>query len=225
MPLLNFSTQDALRPHAGERVRVRGGPTDGTPPRGAAIFIHGRGASAADILGIANEIGLADLLCLAPDANGRSWYPLSFLSEIDRNQPGIDSAHSVIESLITQLVTAGVPEHRVALVGFSQGACLSLDHACRFPRRYGAVIALTGGIIGPPGTVWPRAGSLGGTPVFLGANDPDPHVPFARVKESAEHLKTMGAAVTVERYPLRPHAVFEEEIEIARSMLSAMMQS
>jgi phospholipase/carboxylesterase len=224
MATLTLSTSDALPPHAGERVRVRGGPMDGSTPRGTAIFIHGRGASAADILGVASEIALADLLCVAPDAGGRTWYPLSFLSEIERNQPGIDSAHSVIESLIAQLVASGVPEARVALVGFSQGACLSLDHACRFPRRYGAVIALTGGIIGPPGTVWPRAGSLDGTPVFLGANDPDPHVPFARVKESAEHLKMMGAAVTVERYPMRPHAVFEEEIEIARAMLAAMMR-
>ncbi len=193
-------------------------------PTAAVILLHGRGASARDIMSLAPAINLPSLLFVAPHAAGGTWYPQSFLAPISQNQPGIDSAHAVIESLLLQLEQAGIPPTRVALMGFSQGACLTLDHACRFPRRYGAVIACTGGIIGPPGTPFPSAGDLAQTPVFIGANDPDPHVPWARVQQSAEHLRALGGDVDLRRYPGQPHAVLPDEIDAGRELLLSLAE-
>lgn len=193
-------------------------------PRAAAILLHGRGASAEDIASIVPLLEQEDILFLAPNAHGSSWYPQSFLAPGGVNDVAVHSAHALVESLLEQLAATGLPSERVALIGFSQGACLASDHAFRHPRRYGAIIALTGGLIGPPGTAFapPRASTLAGTPVFLGANDPDPHVPWPRVVETAETLRSMGADVDLRRYPDRPHAVLKEEIEAIRPLLRTL---
>lgn len=219
-----MSTGDAPKPHGGGPVLIRDTRSDSTKaPAAAVILMHGRGASARDILGLAPEIGVEDVVYLAPHATGNSWYPRSFLSAIADNQPGIDSAHGVIEALIARLGTIGVAADRVALLGFSQGACLASDHAMRFPRRYGAIIVLTGGVIGPEGTRFAPSGDLLGTPVFLGANDPDPHVPASRVRETSQVLDAMGAKVAMKFYPGLPHSVCEDEIEVARGMIEAIV--
>jgi phospholipase/carboxylesterase len=212
-------TVDAPKPHGGGIVLTAG---ERERPSAAAIFLHGRGASAEDILSLAPALAGPGLLALAPQASGHSWYPASFLSPIETNSLGIDSAHGVIESLIASLVGAGIATERIAIVGFSQGACLASDHAYRFPRRYGAIVAFTGGLIGPPETTFPPTGELLGTPVFLGSNDPDPHVPWTRVEKTAEALRAMGASVDLRRYPNRPHAVQPEAIAPVRALLAAM---
>jgi predicted esterase len=86
-------------------------------------------------------------------------------------------------------------------------------------------MALTGGLIGPRGTDRDYAGSLAGTPVFLGTSDPDPHVPFERVRETAAVLTRMGAVVELRRYPGMPHTVNEEELEVCRSLLRRLTRS
>lgn len=226
-----LATGDAPKPHGGGPVLIRDTRSDSSKaPAAAVILMHGRGASARDIMGLAPEIGVDEVVYLAPHATGNSWYPRSFLSAIDDNQPGIDSAHGVIEALIARLGAIGVATDRIVLLGFSQGACLASDHAMRFPRRYGAIIALTGGVIGPEGSVigpegaeFAPSGDLLGTPVFLGANDPDPHVPASRVRETAEVLGAMGAKVEMKFYPGLPHSVCEDEIEVARGLIEAIV--
>ena len=156
-------------------------------------------------------------------AAGHSWYPLSFLAPLEANQPFLDSALRRLETLVADLLARGVPSERIALLGFSQGACLSAEFAARHPRRYGAIMALTGGLIGPPGTAQDYPGSLAGTPAFLGGGDPDPHVPFERVQETAAVLTRMGAAVELRRYPGMPHTVNEEELEACRSLLRRLV--
>src|SRR5262249_50636768 len=156
------------------------------------ILVHGRGATAESILSLHAELGLAGLAALAPQAAGYSWYPHSFLAPLEANQPFLDSALRRLESLVVDLLARGVPSARLARLGFSQGACLTLEFAARHPRRYGAVMGLTGGLIGPPGTPRDYPGSLSGTPVFLGTGDPDPHVPFERVRETEDVLARMG---------------------------------
>jgi len=116
-----------------------------------------------------------------------------------------------------------VPSDKIALLGFSQGACLTTEYVARHPRRYGAVIAFTGGLIGPVGTPRDYAGSLAGTSVFLGTSDPDPHVPFERVQETAAVFKRMGADVDARRYPGMPHTINEEELAAARSLLECVV--
>jgi len=156
---------------------------------------------------------------VAPQAVGHTWYPNSFLAPLESNQPYLDSALQKIESVVFDLLARGVPVERIALLGFSQGACLATEFAARHPRKYGAVIGLTGGLIGPPGTPRDYAGSLAGTAVFLGAGDPDPHVPFARVQETEAVLKKMGATVDLRHYPGLPHTINADEIEAVHDLL------
>lgn len=199
--------------------------TAGPPPAAAsatALLVHGRGGSARDMLGLAGELDHPGIAYLAPQASGSSWYPCSFLAPLAENQPHLGSALSALAGIVARLEGEGVGPERLALIGFSQGACLTLEFVARHPRRYGAVAALTGGLIGPPGTPRSYPGSLAGTPVFLGAGDPDPHVPWSRVEESAEVLARMGAAVVKRRYPGLPHAMNSDEIAELDRMLGAL---
>jgi predicted esterase len=204
-------------PHAGQPT-VAAGPE---PEQADAtlILVHGRGATAESLLSLHAELGLRGLAALAPQAAGGTWYPHSFLTPLEANQPFLDSALRRLEALVAGLLARGVPGDRIALLGFSQGACLTLEFAARHPRPYGAVIGLTGGLIGPSGTPRDYPGSLEGTHAFLGTSDPDPHVPFERVLETKTVLERMGAAVELRRYPGMPHTVNEDEIDACRILL------
>ena len=208
-------------PHAGQPV-LTAGPT---PEQADAtlVLLHGRGATADSILSLHAELGLPTLAALAPQAAGNTWYPYSFLAPLQANQPFLDSALGRLEALVAGLLARGIPSKRIALLGFSQGACLVLEFTARHPRRYGAVLGLTGGLIGPPGTPRDYAGSLAGTPVFLGTSDPDPHVPFERVRETEAVLARMGAVVELRRYPGMPHMVNEDELEACRALLERVL--
>jgi predicted esterase len=204
-------------PHAGQPILTAGPPPESAA--GALVLVHGRGASAESILALADELRVEGLAALAPQAAGQSWYPHSFLAPLAANQPYLDSALRRLESIVAELFARGVPGERIALLGFSQGACLTLEFTARHPRRYGAVMGLTGGLIGPPGTPRDDPGALDGTPVFLGASDPDPHVPFERVRETGTVLARMGAAVELRRYPGMPHTINEDELDACRALL------
>lgn len=207
-------------PHGNQPV-LRHGP-DARRARIAMVLVHGRGASAEDILTIAEALRLDDVLYVAPQAAGHTWYPYSFLSPMEQNEPGLTSGLNRISSLVDELRHQGLPPARVGLMGFSQGACLSLEYAARHARRYAAVIGLSGGVIGPPGTPRDYAGSLDGTPVFLGCSDIDPHIPLERVKESAEVCRKMGATVDERIYPGMGHTVNVDEMTAVRAMLSGV---
>ena len=203
--------------HRGQPVLTLGPPPSSA--RVAMIMVHGRGASAEDMLGLAAELRTTDVAFLAPQAAGRTWYPYSFLSPIRDNEPGITSGLGVIAGLIDGLVAQQIPIGRIALIGFSQGACLSLEFAARQPQRYQAVIGLSGGLIGPPGTPRGYPGSLDGAPALLGCSDIDPHIPLARVQETAEVFRRMGASVDERIYPRMGHTVNEDEIKAVRALL------
>jgi predicted esterase len=188
---------------------------------GALIAIHGRGAGAEDIIALGKEIAPPNVAILAPQAAGNTWYPYRFLEPTERNEPYLSSALRVVTDLITQLEERSIPPERIALLGFSQGACLALEAAARNPRRYAGVIGFSGGLIGPPGTTFDYAGSLDRTPVFIGSSDLDPHIPKERVEESAVALDRLGAAVDVRFYPGMGHTVNRDELEASRSILSA----
>jgi predicted esterase len=207
-----------LGPHDDRPVLTAGVPIEHA--RAAAILVHGRGADARDILGLAPEIDPGDVAFAAPDAASNTWYPYSFLSPIEQNEPGISSGLRVLHGLVTRFGAGGVPPERVLLIGFSQGGCLALEYAARHARRFGGVAGLSGGLIGPPGTPRDYAGSFDGTPVFLGCSDTDPHIPRERVVESADVFEKMGATVTTRLYPRMGHAINEDEIVFVRAMLN-----
>ncbi len=183
------------------------------------ILVHGRGATANSILTLADELKLEDVAYVAPQAAEQTWYPYSFLADIERNEPGLSSGIAVIASLIDELVTEGVDVSRIGMLGFSQGACLSLEFAARHARPYAGIFGLSGGLIGPPGTPRDYTGSFDRTPVLLGCSDVDPHIPLERVKESAGVFRRMGAAVDERIYPGMGHTVNPDEIASIRAVL------
>jgi predicted esterase len=207
----------SAHPHAGQPVLTLGPSL--ADARLAAILIHGRGASADDILGIAHELALPDVAYLAPEAAGHTWYPYSFLTRIEQNEPHLSSALLVIEGLVQHLEQQGIPPERVVLMGFSQGACLTLEFAARHARRYAAIGAFSGGLIGPPGTARDYPGSFDGMDVFIGCSDIDPHIPVERVRESAEVYRGMGATVDERIYKGMGHTINQAEIDAVRNLL------
>ena len=207
-------------PHQNRPALASGAPLE--QARAAMVMIHGRGASAESILGLARVLDRPDFAYVAPQAAGNTWYPYSFLEPIERNEPGLSSALQVVTDLLAKLADAGIPPERTLLLGFSQGACLSLEFAARNARRYGGVAGLSGGLIGPDGTPRDYAGSLEGTPVFLGCSDVDFHIPKERVQESGEVLRALGAEVDLRLYPGMGHTVNEEEIECVQRMMDAL---
>jgi phospholipase/carboxylesterase/glyoxalase family protein len=211
----------ARDPHHGQRIVAAGLPLE--QARAAMILVHGRGATAESILGLARELDRPGFAYLAPQASGYTWYPYSFLAPLAQNEPFLGSALGLVATAVQQVIDAGVPADRLMLLGFSQGACLTLEFTARNPRRYGGVAGLTGGLIGPDDTPRDYPGSLDGTRVFLGSSDPDPHVPVARVEETARVLERMGAQVTTRIYPGRGHTVNEDELEHVRAMMDEVL--
>ena len=200
----------------GQRILQAGEPL--VTAHAAMILVHGRGASAEDIISIAAEVERPCFAYLAPQAAGNAWYPNRFMAPIESNEPYLSSALDMLATLLER-VEATVPASRVVLLGFSQGACLATEFAARNARRYGGVVGLSGGLIGPDGTPRDYPGGFDGTPVFLGCSDVDAHVPKTRVDESAALFQRMGATVTEQIYPGMGHLVNEEEIAFTRALL------
>ena len=212
-------------PHAGQPVLAYGAPLDkaqaADKARAAMILVHGRGANAEDIISLAEEFPLPGFAFLAPQAAGNTWYPQRFTAPLSANQPWLDSALAAIGRVLAQVQAAGIPPERTFLLGFSQGACLALEYAARNPRRYGGLIGLSGGLIGPQVEPSRYPAGLAGTPVLLGCSDIDPHIPQARVLETARTLEQLGAVVDLRLYPGMGHTVNEDELEAIRGMLAA----
>jgi phospholipase/carboxylesterase len=204
-------------PHDGQPVLMAGAPLGDAPL--AAVLLHGRGATARSILDLASAIDQPQVTWLAPQARGNTWYPNPFLAPLESNEPWLSSALAGVVDLVAQIAATGVAGSRVVLMGFSQGACLALESLVRNPGLAGGVAGLSGGLIGPPGTVWPDSGRLDGVPVFLGCSDVDFHIPKERVLESAEVLRSRGADVTAILYPGMDHTVNDDELEHVRRLL------
>jgi phospholipase/carboxylesterase len=214
-----MSTQG--HPHQGQRVLTYGEPL--ASAKAAMVMIHGRGASAEDILSLAPELNTAGVAYLAPQAAGNTWYPYPFLAPIQQNEPYLSSALRRIEEVLAEVEAAGISPEKTMLLGFSQGACLSLEFSARHARRYGGVFGLSGGLIGPPGTVFEYPGSLENTPVFLGCSDVDFHIPAERVNQSAEALAKLGGNVTQRLYPGMGHTINQDEIDFVRGVMAGVV--
>lgn len=213
-----------MGPHASQPVKHSGAPLDKADA--AMVMVHGRGAGPEDILSLASAFNRPQFACLAPAAAGGTWYPHSFMSPREQNEPGLSSALQAIERVVADLIARGFPSHKIVLVGFSQGACLSSEFTIRHPRRYGGLLALSGGLIGPSGTTWDDVIAwLDGMPVFLGCSDVDPHIPAARVLESEAVFKRLGARVARRLYPGMGHLVNEDEIAESQSILDEVLRS
>jgi predicted esterase len=207
-------------PHQNQPVFAAGKSLD--QAQAALVLIHGRGATARSILTLAEELDHPEFVYLAPQAADNTWYPFSFLAPITDNEPGISSGLAAIGALVDTIVAAGIPQERILLCGFSQGACLVLEFVARNARRYGGLLGYSGGLIGPDGALRDYAGSLGGTPLFLGCSDVDFHIPKARVELTAGVFERLGGRVTMRLYPGMGHTINQDEIDFGRTMIASL---
>lgn len=202
-------------------VRVAGAPLDRAAA--AMLMIHGRGAGAADILSYVPRLDWPHFAYLAPEAPDHTWYPHPFTAPLADNEPFLTASLTLISDLFDYLDRAGISAGRVVLFGFSQGACLALEYAARHTRRYGAVVGLSGGLIGPDSLSRADGGSFDGTPIFLGCSDVDPHIPKHRVEHAASVLQQMGGAVRVRLYPNMEHTVNDDELKVVRGLMAGVV--
>jgi predicted esterase len=208
-------------PHQGQPVRVAGEPIG--IAQAAMLMVHGRGASAGDILTFVDQFNQAGFAYFAPQAAENTWYPNRFLVPLEDNEPWLSSALAFVGDVLAEIIKAGIPPERVMLLGFSQGACLALEFAARNAQRYAGIVGLSGALIGPDNTPRDYKGSLAGTPVFLGCSDVDFHVPKERVDQTAEVLRKLGGEVTERLYPNLDHSVNQDEIDFVRGMMQSLM--
>lgn len=185
----------------------------------AIIMLHGRGASASGIIALKDHLELNDYAIFAPQATEHSWYPYSFMAPVSNNQPALDSALGIIGDLVADIMEKGISQENIYFLGFSQGACLTLEYITRNAGRYGGAIAFTGGLIGEKLNMANYTGDFNQTPVLITTGDPDPHVPVSRVNESVGIIKGMNANVTLEIYNLRPHTIAAPELAMANEIL------
>ncbi len=203
----------------GQRVLQAGEPL--TAARAAMVLLHGRGATAEDIMTLAAEVERPGWAYLAPQASGNAWYPNPFTAPLESNEPYLSAALDMVSKLVER-VEAHVPAQRIILLGFSQGACLTLEWAARNARRYGAVVGLSGGLIGPDGTPRDYPGTFDATPLFLGCSDVDPHIAMHRVVEAGEVFNRMGADVAIRFYPGMAHTVSVEELDQVLALVESI---
>lgn len=208
--------------HSEQPVLSRG--ADFSEATSAMILVHGRGATADGILGLAGDLAVDGMAYLAPQAARRTWYPMSFLAPMEANEPGLSTGLELIGTIVDEVVGRGVPAERIVLGGFSQGACLASEFVARRGERFGGLLVFSGGLIGPPGTPRDYDGDLGGTPMFIGSSDPDSHVPVERVRETADVFTRMGARVDLQIYPGMGHTITLDEIDRAKAVLANLGQ-
>lgn len=185
----------------------------------ALIMLHGRGATAEDILSLAPNLRVNDYALIAPQATNYTWYPYSFLVPPKQNEPWLTSALTLITEVVQDINKAGIADENIYFLGFSQGACLTLEYVTRNARRWGGVVAFTGGLIGDKLYAENYRGDFRGTPVFIGTSDPDPHVPVERVRESATVIRNMHASVTEKVYPGMGHTINHDEIAMVNNLI------
>ena len=183
------------------------------------IMINGRGGSAQDILSLAAHLNTKDYALLAPQATNNTWYPTSFLAAPAINEPWLSSAIQVVDEVVHDVLAQGISKENIFFLGFSQGACLTLEYVTRNASKYGGVVALTGGLIGDKIYAKNYSGDFDGTPVFIGTSNPDPHVPVSRVNETTTILQAMGAHVTEKVYPNMGHTISHDEMEKANTLV------
>jgi len=212
-----MSDPQLISPHQSQPIRIAGESMQYA--KAAMLMIHGRGARAEDILSLANQFDFPGFAYLAPQAADNTWYPNRFLNPISDNEPWLTSALAFVGEVFAQIIQAGIPPERIILLGFSQGACLTLEFAARNARRYGSIVGLSGALIGPDNAPRDYPGSLEATPVFLGCSDVDFHVPKERVDQTADVLRKLGGDVTERLYPNMDHTVNQDEIDFVRSIM------
>ena len=211
-------------PHASSQVIHAGAPLEGASK--VMILLHGRGASAADIIRLGSNLiesgNPDDVAFLAPQAANSTWYPISGFVSQDQLAPWLESALTVIDELVDAAMAAGVPADKIVVGGFSQGAMLSLEYASRGRRQIGGVIAFSGSLIGPTDQPHAPLAKVDGLKMFIGCGTNDSWIPSTSAEISAELFAAAGADVDLRIYPGMDHIINEDEIQGATSLLTSI---
>ncbi len=205
-------------PHAGQPIYGVGKPLE--EATSAMILLHGRGASSQSMLVLADKLAHPMMSYIAPQAADYSWWPHRFIAPVVQNEPWLTSALIAVDMVVERVTQVGIPEERIILLGFSQGAVLAGEYAARHPKRYGGVVMFSGGLFGPDDEMYPYEGDMAGTPVFIGCSDVDFHIPIQRLHDSAAIFKRLGADVTERIYSGMGHEVNEDELAFARALIA-----
>ena len=207
--------------HSTQPILTAGEPLESA--KAVMVMVHGRGASAKDILTLTDHFDAEGFAYLAPQAANHTWYPQRFLVPQKDNEPWLSSAKDTLGRALQMALDADIPYEKIILLGFSQGACLATEYPARNPKRYGGIIALSGGLIGTDDEITGYSGSLDGTPVFLGCSDVDFHIPKERVQATADALTGIGGVVTMKLYPGMGHTINEDELEHVRQIMTKVV--
>jgi predicted esterase len=197
------------------------------------VLVHGRGGSAADILGLGNALGLPDIALVAPEAPGRSWWPTSFLAPAAQMGPFVARGLAAVDAAVAHLEAGGLPRDRIAIAGFSQGGCLALEYGAR-TEGLAAVFGLSAGLVGTGDAEGAPSPDLygfapkrfdyptrqEGRPVLIAVHEQDPHIPVARARASAEVLEARGAEVSLQIAPGVGHGITAEAVTAMRATLN-----
>jgi phospholipase/carboxylesterase len=184
----------------------------------ALILVHGRGATANDILPLSDFFTDKTWYVVAPQAANNAWYPHSFMAPVEQNEPWLSSAIDILHKLL-QNVQKNIPPENIYLMGFSQGACLTAEVAARFACRYGGVVSFTGGLIGNELNPANYKGNFDGTFIYLSNSTNDPYIPLGRSFETQQQLRKMAANVELDIIPDRPHIIIKQELEKAKTLI------
>lgn len=188
--------------------------------QGCVVTLHGRGVSGADLMPLAREIGLDGIRWIFPDApfpfpsdfGGRMWY--GFSSE---KEEGIQRSRRLLFDLLDRL-TEEIPAEKLVLMGFSQGAVMSLDAGLRYPRKLAMIIALSGYLPFPERLSAEKSAASAGTPIVLMHGTEDEVVPAEGSRKAYAMLLKENYGVRLSEYPIG-HEVDREEIEMIRGDL------
>ncbi len=182
-------------------------------------MVHGRGASAGDILALSGYLNISGFALIAPQAVNGSWYPFSFLMPPERNEPGLSESLMLLGEIEKDINKKGILSDKIYFLGFSQGCCLVLEYVTRNAKKYGGIAGFTGGLIGDKIYADSYKGDFGRTPVFIGTSDPDPHVPPERVEDTSRIMEKMNAEVSLKIYKDMGHTINRDEIDTVNKLI------
>lgn len=208
-------------PHGGGRVLQAGAPLE--EAKKVVILMHGRGASAADIIRLGDSLvgeNGKDVAFLAPQAANSTWYPVSGFLPHDQLAPWLESSLLVIDEIIDTITNAGIPSDKIVLGGFSQGAMLSLEYASRGRRKVGGVIAFSGSLIGPTDQPHAQVVDVTGLPMFIGCGTNDSWIPAGAAQKSGQLFEEAGAKVDLRIYEGMEHMINQDEVEGAAALIA-----
>jgi phospholipase/carboxylesterase len=199
------------------------GPSRADAPR-AGLLLHGRERLPEEMLDVADRLNIDGFRWVAPAADGGTWYPHRFIDPFDVNEPYIAEAMEACDAAFTEMRDGGrLGPRKLAIVGFSQGACIASEYVLRHPGCCGVLVMFTGGIIGHDIRRWLVSGvRLDGLRVFLTGSDVDEWIPESRTRLTETVLSALGADVRLRLYPGRPHIVSDEEIGEAKALLEQL---